>query len=406
MTSSVRHRSRTVGSDNTPLSTGVRETYNFPYDGSIYSSIPAGSDLVPLYDVESTFDHTNRRRSSKFIEGSPFLLQRGRYVVSPTNVMSVLNGSTLARYHGRMYSPFTHGYAGQEAPLPPLDDGDPTGYYATAWKQARPDRPDATLAIFLGELRDFPRQFEAKARNFKDGGSLYLNYQFGWVPFIYDLRRLYQAQRRLANRLAQLKRDNGRPIRRRLQLVNDSTEETQYDGASSGFMHPPLSFYAYRSPDYVRSTLTSTNRVWFAGRFRYWVPNIDTRDWSDHAKNALFGGIPGPDVIWELLPWSWLIDWFSNMGDVFSNISSHAIDNMAADYAFIMRETTRCWTTVTTSHLKIWRDGGPIDARASSSRWEETKSRWTGSPYGFGLELRNLSGSQLAILSALGLSRS
>lgn len=407
MTSKVRTRERSEPSDAYTTVGGEIVQWNLipPYT-TVLSRTPQNGSTIQVYDYETCIDHTNRRRSGKFIEGSPFNLRRGRYVGKTTPLLSVGNGGNL-QYVGTMRSASTAGvYGGVTAPLPDLSDGDASAYYATGWAKARPDRPDASLAQFIGELKDFPRMLQVRARAFKDGGSLYLNYQFGWLPFFRDIVKLYQAQRNIANRLALLRRNNGRPIRRKVTLVKDNTQTVLVNGPLAGNMKPILPSSFYRSSDIVKTTLDHSDKVWFSGRFRYWVPNIDTSDWERSAKRMLFGAVPTPETVWELMPWSWLIDWFSNVGDVISNISAHAIDNMAADYAYVMRENTWRWSTVTTSYLATFPDGAPITASASFERFLETKTRISGSPFGFGLQLRDLSGSQLAILAALGLSRS
>ena len=125
---------------------------------------------------------------------------------------------------------------------------------------------------------------------------------------------------------------------------------------------------------------------------------------------ALFGLNPTPSLLWEVLPWSWLIDWFSNVGDVVSNMSSNAVDNLVAHYAYVMR--TQTVQTTYTAYYKC--DTGTTGAykcsggegTCTATKLTVTKSRAKATPYGFGVSFGGLSAYQVSILGALGMSRS
>jgi hypothetical protein len=118
-----------------------------------------------------------------------------------------------------------------------------------------------------------------------------------------------------------------------------------------------------------------------------------------------------PEVVWNLLPWSWLIDWFTNIGDIVSNASSNAVDNLTADYAYVMR------TQETVTNYEGWSVVNGTGTPASSTyipaghyssygfNRSITKSRFAASPFGFGTTFNGLSSYQLGIVAALGISR-
>jgi len=119
-----------------------------------------------------------------------------------------------------------------------------------------------------------------------------------------------------------------------------------------------------------------------------------------------------PEVLWNLIPWSWAIDWFANVGDVMSNMSSNAVNNLVADYAFVMESSQTVRTeTVTTSWTGVGSPGGfyyfPAGSASASVSYEtvQTKNRVAASPYGFGVEFGSLSNYQLGVVAALGISR-
>jgi hypothetical protein len=122
------------------------------------------------------------------------------------------------------------------------------------------------------------------------------------------------------------------------------------------------------------------------------------------------------------MPYSWLIDWFSNVGDVVSNMSMNAVDNLVTNYSFVMRrESWEQSASVITWHEKRDDFGGSPPSKSSSSlgswwkahrgsyssteRWEIKSRVGGGNPFGLDVSLPSLSGRQLAILAALGISR-
>jgi len=253
----------------------------------------------------------------------------------------------------------------------------------------------------------------AKLRNFRALGSEYLNVQFGWKPFVGDLIKMYQLYQQLDRRLAQIKRDNGRSIRRR-RTISDTTESTSatsvFPTNSSAFLPaPPVGITATFSSSLTTQTVTK-EKIWFVGSFRYYIPDVGSSQWTRRATLALFGLNPTPSLLWEVLPWTWLIGYFSNVGDVISNMSTNAVDNLVSDYAYVMRQKSVTVTYTATGTMSSgtfgpqkWQ-GGNFSSTASTLLM--TKSRARASPYGFGVEFGSLSAYQLSILGALGLSRS
>lgn len=298
------------------------------------------------------------------------------------------------------------------------DLGDVSTYGATGWNKFRPGNPTADLGVFLGELRDVPRMLSGTAKFFHNawramGGSLtgftpkkvadyWLNTQFGWRPFISDLRKFYRTYTKLDEHLNRIRRDNGKWKRRGGTVQQDSdTKVIEISDAVSAHW-PSLPWYFYPSgSSYGNYTMTEkySRHVWFEGAFRYWIPDIGSVQWKKRAIAELFGVMPCPSLIWNLIPWSWLVDWCSNVGDVISNMSTGYADNLAAKYAYVMGHTER--TGVLDSTLNL------VDGKIHNS-WSfplDWKTRTAASPFGFGLSDDSFSVRQLSILAALGISR-
>jgi len=312
--------------------------------------------------------------------------------------------------------------------------------YATGFRKARPGNPVADLGQFIGELRDLPTVPKAFLRlaprlaaggltglakglmkeclDFRNLGSEYLNIVFGWRPFVNDLKKCFALQQTIGKKLAQLVNENGKTIRRRATIYsNTSTEAGPYNAKAYaypfyGVCGAPPNYYP--GATYVTDMIKTTERVWFSGRFRYYVPNIGSPQWTRRAVEALYGVNPTPHVLWELMPWSWLIDWFANVGDVISNSCDNAVDNLTCLHSHVMRsvEVNRTISVQTscfgrgTSMGDYWY-APSFDGTFVYQEVTTTKSRvGGGNPFGLGVKPGSLTGYQLGILAALGISKS
>lgn len=296
--------------------------------------------------------------------------------------------------------------------------GDISSYGATGWKKFRPGNPTADLGVFLGELRDVPRMLKGTAEYFHRlwksmGGSstafrpravadAWLNTQFGWMPFISDLRKFYRTYKRLDATLQRIKDQNGKWIKRQ-GTVSMSSDSAVLTSSASSTAHWPI-----LGTDYYRTWSSSGNytvrdvisrKVWFEGSFRYWIPDTESVSWRTRAIAEIFGAMPCPSLIWELTPWSWLVDWHSNVGDVIANMSTGWADNLAARYAYVMGTTHYDRTVESMCDLK----SGPLyHVWTYPITW---KVRVGANPFGFGLTDADLSARQWSILAALGIVR-
>jgi hypothetical protein len=117
-------------------------------------------------------------------------------------------------------------------------------------------------------------------------------------------------------------------------------------------------------------------------------------------REYLQGGGISPSVVWELTPWSWLADYFTNIGDVLENWEKSRAISLAARYAYVMYKRD---VTVKSEH-KVVLDTG-FEASMSHITRTITQARRGASAYGFGFTSGSLNNGQIANLVALGLSR-
>lgn len=265
-------------------------------------------------------------------------------------------------------------------------------------------------SIFRGSVKGIPLRAMSALASFKGLGGAYLNYQFGWKPFLSDLRKMFDFTEGVDRTLGELRRNNGRSLHRE-RVLRDTTDttvvETTYPRSWVGVSPTPLLLGTSLGTTTRVVTSTVKEKIWFEGRFRYWIPDIGSPQWEKRTRRILFGADVTPSLLWEVMPWSWLIDWFSNVGDVFSNYSRNAADNTVASYAYVMR-TSSIKTEESVYTTWAGRTATPVydpgSAVTSKVDYSETKSRVAANPYGFGLTFSGLSDYQKSILVALGLS--
>lgn len=271
-----------------------------------------------------------------------------------------------------------------------------------------PTNPLADLNVALGELvSDVPKipghALMRKGLSAHTTAEEYLNYEFGIAPTISDIQKTAGVVKDFNKILAQYSRDSGRNIRRRYQFpVQSSTTVTNY---ADRYPIPALTIYHGVTKGSYQRVRTTTVRYSFSGCYTYYLDPGETI-WgrlirSEQVANRLFGTRFTPRTAWKLTPWSWLVDWQSNAGDVITNISALSRDGLVIRYAYIMAETT-ITDTYTLTGVRI--RSGPVGT-LSQTFGTTIKQRLKATPYGFGLNTDSFTTEQWAILGALGISK-
>jgi hypothetical protein len=290
---------------------------------------------------------------------------------------------------------------------------------ATAVAQCKPTRASSNLLVALGEVyRDgLPaligqRTWRDRTLAARNAGDEYLNKEFGWDPLISDITSFGDTVRNGHQLVSQYERDMGNLVRRRRNLPSESSTTTTIQGTnqapvSMAFGSPPPgpgNAGVLQTGTLFRIEKTLKER-WFSGAFSYGIPLNSTGldGMAEHAGLAdrLFGLSLTPDALWQLAPWSWAVDWFTNTGDVLSNISDAVTQGLVMHYGYMMEHTVHSYTYVLEG---CTRDGQPFRP-PPVELVTETKRRRRANPFGFGVTWDGLSPFQLAIAAALGITR-
>lgn len=332
-----------------------------------------------------------------------------------------------------------------------------------AWKFSKPRIERANLLVTVAELRDLPRMLRSSAKHFYDvwldalrrhrggpGGpgsfqnyrragefetpdnipDIFLNQEFGWRPFLADIRKMtdlvFQAERIIKILMDQ----NGKPVRRKItilgnQIVDEEGAKTTFNerrkptisvpqttsnsvvSVNNGICCLPFSleagFYTvpptYEVSEVVTDHITATSCwTYYNSVFDAGLEGFDSSLMNVRRYLTLYGMRMTPSNVYRAMPWTWLVDWFSNFGDLVDRMTDAMVDEVVCKYLYVTRVHTL--KRVITQFLPF-RDPGNVVLR-----WEKiisTKERKSASsPYGFSLSESALSPRQLLILGALG----
>ncbi len=346
--------------------------------------------------------------------GGPFYLERFRQSIvgrGGDTIHRILDANPPGLY-------WDTSYVGEIWPISPSEMEYPTPqsssenqmnmWGAECVAKAAPGESPMNLVTMLGELKKdgipsiVGHTFKQRTNVAKKAGDEYLNAQFGWKPLVSDVKSLAKTVTSSDEILNQLERDSGQVVRRRLTLREEDDTYTQDLGIHTPVLGGGLTseFFSHKYPHgRVTKTVRTRRKVWFSGSFTYYLPpSYYARDRIAGAAaqaNKLLGLELKPSVLWNLAPWSWAADWFSNADEVISNCERLLSNELVMHYGYLM-EHTLCEATYSTEVP------GVLPVTLST----ETKSRVKANPFGFGVDFEGLDDFQTSILVALGMSRS
>jgi len=377
--------------------------------------------------VTESFEHPEWRKRKAFAIGDiggPFFSQRtGVSAIGGDVILDdkprIKGASSTTTYVGKMLPVAANRMSYPVGNVSSISTLNALG--ATAIARCKPTNATADLSTFLGELfrEGLPRLIGASSGLWKErtksarkaSADEYLNAQFGWAPIARDMSSIAYAIYSADKVLRQYERDSGKMVRRRYVFppVN-SLSFSEVDAGVTPWILGGVSGNLLDPTSTARGTVyredQTYRRQWFSGGFTYHLPDSYSRN-SEMARIALeakklLGLSLTPDVVWNLTPWSWAVDWFSNVGDVLSNITDALTDSLVMGYGYMMENTVQ---------RRTYTYAGPTGAKTRGARpavvrFEvNSKQRVQANPYGFGLTWNSLSPFQLSILAALGITK-
>lgn len=386
-----------------------------------------GSSISTLW---KSIGNPVNRRTGKRESGGAFHVTHSGDWISPGQVSKVVLGNAGDQiYSGPCMGNFVpvaaiEGNYQGTAEDRDVTDLDPDG--ATAISLCAPNNPTANLSTAIAEtmregIPSLPgiQSWRKRTEIAKAAGSEYLNAQFGWNPLVSEVNNVVNSARYHRDIMQNYEHNEGRNVHRRFDFPDETqvwSEEispqnaVNWTGAINGQsgVLPPA-----RRVTYVENV----RKRWFEGCFTYGGPS-KTDSFGHHLgfgteADAVYGLTLSPDVLWNLTPWSWAVDWFTNTGDVIHNITNFAAAGLVMRYGYMMEESISTYKTqYSDSGWKVWLKTTSPTKKGDSSmgacaRGKQTVSRTRApaNPFGFGVGWEGLSPTQLAITAAIGITR-
>ena len=421
------------------MSSAGTRTRSLPLYGPAYTVEPnkqfdfykSRKDLIAEgKQITVSESHARDRKTGSYREGGPFYTSRVSRFLNPGSVARAFRWDQLKFYTGPVYGPDVTlsemeqlGFKNTSLQFGDRNESQMETDGTNAISYASPINPASQLGTTLAEsiregipslpgIQSWKRRTEAA----KAAGSEYLNAQFGWLPLIDEVSSVRDAARHHRDVMNQYHRNEGRNTHRRFDFPLQRTSSSITGTGYPNFPFGPWWILDGKVPSREVSLVRETKR-WFEGVFTYALPS-STDSWRKglgfgSEADQLFGFALSPDILWELTPWSWAVDWFSNAGEVINNATNFGLAGQVMRYGYMMEESIERITvrggrsrSMSTSE-ETFPHEGPIVESTPWSRGIEivTKRRLPASPFGFSVGWEGLSPTQLAITAALGITR-
>jgi hypothetical protein len=287
------------------------------------------------------------------------------------------------------------------------------------WKEmllrAYPTRRKFALTYNLAELKDLPMMIRNSVQLYrnltklsvKDVGNLHLNIQFGWKQVLEAVFDMLQTPTRVAKEINYL-------LKRRGLATSFRSKMKFLDGMSFvptfgyNFMANETNLVTYPPSGGREAELRCVINAVVN------FPNLDVPRLREELYSKFMGASLRPDDVYNLVPWTWLIDWFAGAGRYIDLIDTVNTDRFLINYGFLTYQSSGS----VTGNMKVNVVGNySFIMPGSSVGWSQTETQSYSPKLVFKHTIRKdlssysgmknsttltgVSGSQLAILGAL-----
>lgn len=195
----------------------------------------------------------------------------------------------------------------------------PAGWLLDLVAGTNPSRPVVNIPEWVQNIAQFPRMIRdlgnllstpGKLANPKGAASSYLGEEFGWKPLIEDIQKTLDFQSYAIKRAKEINQlASGKGLRRRITFLT-GTVSKDYSLVHSVFGVADAT---------IKTSLIVRQRCW--GTI-HWTPSAlppwhpSDEDTNELAKRVVLGLTPEglAKGLWAVIPWTWLIGWFTNLG--------------------------------------------------------------------------------------------
>jgi len=358
------------------------ESFRYKKDsGEMSDWIPLGSyqawawrqDPIvdPTYGLSVIRDTSSKTRGTKKF-GTCYMEIITGNSASLSNTLSFTNLTHYYSPSGSIYSEdqeqYVIDYQGPAnylgAPFKPSYDGDrPYLYYVMnnlvldMIRETTPDKPVFKTLYNIAELKDIP-QLISGLRSLKDAlrkcadlrfdlsradkflADQYLNFQFGIMSVVQAVQGVLKLPEKAAKKFNHFLKAQGKPsTSRSKRTFKDSSSWdapwlTLYDFGLPNDGELTNARYSYKSETEVRLTLVQTIKF----------PPVAVPKLSDKNYRKILGLQPNVKLIYDLIPFTWLIDWFTGLGDYVNLVDMIFQDPQIVHYGFMVAVQTETYS--------------------------------------------------------------
>lgn len=238
------------------------------------------------------------------------------------------------------------------------DKGD-TQYTNELLSKSNPFRDDYSVPVMAKELIEIATMFKFVHKSFANtAGGAYLNYKFGWEQFIRDIKTLGGITKVVERRLKEFNS---------LMSAGGSRRKVWLDQYSTPLSDRTDVIISAPAPMYVRAKVSEKWKTTVWGTCR-WFPapgaytelqKLDKLQSFNLAVQSIFDlRSPSPGTLWNLIPWTWLIDYFVDIGGYLAALSNQSL--ATAEYCCILRtDEVRYDSTLVQINPGLFMSGSP-----------------------------------------------
>lgn len=279
-----------------------------------------------------------------------------------------LNGTSRPPgYLSWAYNGFTMGGATGHVASTTIEPTDNTSL-SLALARTNPSRPTFDAPVFIYELKDIPDLFRSwghdihMAKEFlhkpalsirnmpRKLGEKNLEWQFGIMPFMNDLAKTLQVQKSIEKKLKMLRNFQHGRSAGGLAVV---WKDTALSSLKTGYVSP-----LYQETNTYAYQLKTDYRKWVSVTWNPAIPlplQTDEENWW-RAFRLATGLEVNFSTLWEAFPWSWFVDWFTNVGDIIATYRNN----------IPVRHDNSCIMLHASTRIYGWRQTGGLGTIAAA----------------------------------------
>lgn len=202
---------------------------------------------------------------------------------------------------------------------------------------ALPEHKRYDIGYNLAELKDLPMMLRSTIEHvkhlsdlasFKGMGDVFLNQKFGWDSYVQSVYAMLRLPEKISKRINYLISRRGLPTRftsttRGVDPPSTSLPQLDYwihTGESIG----PTGWISRRDWT-LRCVLNLTTKF----------PDVAIPKLRQNLVYRIFGVVPTPSTIYNLVPWTWLLEYFVGLGEYIDLIETIHSDHSVFNYGFL-----------------------------------------------------------------------